>query len=152
MEKRLEHSESVRWYDITIAGKPFNIASRHGEVHIRKVERLLEKTVDEVTDRIQGKSPATIALLSALNLADQLLLMESTSQAFNGRLELMLHRLQIALGESPAESPGAEIRATGSGERRSTHPGNRAPASTGPGNMEPEDEESDTQDTPAVFD
>jgi len=61
------------WFDITIAGKRFNIASRHGEEHIREVERLLNETFEEVNSRVEGQSLLNIALLTALNLADQLL-------------------------------------------------------------------------------
>ena len=56
----------VSWYDITIAGKQFNIASRRGEGHIRSVERLIQETVAELTGRGQGQNQINLALLTAL--------------------------------------------------------------------------------------
>ena len=41
MSETFDQSEPVQWYEITIGGKKFNIASRHGESHIRKLELLL---------------------------------------------------------------------------------------------------------------
>ena len=109
VDERLDHSDAAQWYDITIAGKQFNIASRDGEGNIRKVERLLEKTVAEMNERLRGKSPTTVAFLTALNLADQLLLMEAgqmtASLALNGRLENLLHRLDHALGQDGGRAP-----------------------------------------------
>lgn len=94
------------WYDVTIGGKRFNIASRHGEAHIRQVERLLEETYEEVRARTQGQSSLNVALLTALNLADQLLSLRTAVKAESGgwteRVESLLQRLDTILG--PEES------------------------------------------------
>lgn len=93
--------ESVHRYDIFIAGKQFNIASRHGEAHIRRLEQLLDRTMQEMGDRVEGKNLVTVALLAALNLADQLLEAEearaSDVEELNARLETWLGRLDEAL-------------------------------------------------------
>ena len=139
---RLDYADAVQWYDITIAGRQFNSASRHGEGHIRRVERLLEKTVEDVTDHVQGKSPATVALLTALNLADQLLISESdhveTSQALNGRLQSLLGRLENALGKNEPPNGAPETSA--------------APVTTREPGTAVRDKEFARPDTPAVFD
>jgi cell division protein ZapA (FtsZ GTPase activity inhibitor) len=99
-------SESVHWYDITIAGKQFNIASRYGESHIRRLEQLLDRTLREMGSRVEGKNLATVALLAALNLADQLLEAEaaraSEVKELHSRLELWLGRLDQVLGGQQA--------------------------------------------------
>ncbi len=94
------------WFDITVAGKRFNIASRHGEEHIREVERLLNETFEEVNSRVEGQSLLNIALLTALNLADQLLTEKSAQygkvEALSHRVETMVTRLQNAIeGQFP---------------------------------------------------
>ena len=108
MEQHPAHGDSVHWYDITIAGKQFNIASRHGESHIRRLEQLLDRTLREMGDRVEGKNLATVALLAALNLADQLLEAEATRTSdvedLNARLETWLGRLDQALGGPPGLS------------------------------------------------
>lgn len=98
------------WYDITIGGKRFNIASRHGETHIREVERLLEETYEEVRGRSPGQTALNVALLTALNLADQLLSLRQAvkeeSGGWTGRVEALLQRLDEILGA--AEKPGSQ--------------------------------------------
>jgi cell division protein ZapA (FtsZ GTPase activity inhibitor) len=101
--------ESLHWYDISIAGKPFHIASRHGEFHIRRLEQLLERTLSEMGTRVEGKNLVTVALLAALNLADQLLEAEQARTVdvkdLNARLESWLGRLDDALGGTADPPP-----------------------------------------------
>jgi len=98
------------WYDITVAGKRFNIASRRGEFHIRQVERVLNETFEEVSARVQGQPVLNIALLTALNLADELLSLrrshDGANEELSRRVEGLVTRLQSVLDahiESPAE-------------------------------------------------
>ena len=101
-------AQSVHWYDITIAGKQFNIASRHGESHIRQLEALLERTLREMGGRVEGKNLISVALLAALNLADQLLEAEHARaadvDALQSRLSGWLQRLDQALTHPPVQS------------------------------------------------
>lgn len=89
------------WYDITVAGKRFNIASRRGESHIRQVERLLNETFEEVSARVQGQAVLNIALLTALNLADELLslrtVQEGASEELTRRVGFLVTRLESVL-------------------------------------------------------
>jgi cell division protein ZapA (FtsZ GTPase activity inhibitor) len=95
-------SAEPNWYDITIAGKKFTIASRHGETHIRAVEKLIADTYGEVASRMQGQTAAHVALLTALNLADELINAQHALRAqYGDRIEDMLARLGSAL-DSPA--------------------------------------------------
>jgi cell division protein ZapA (FtsZ GTPase activity inhibitor) len=85
-------------YDITIAGKKFTIASRHGEAHIRQVEKLLGSTYEEVSAHIQGQTALHIALLTALNLADELVnSRQALRDQYGERIEGLLTRLTSAL-------------------------------------------------------
>ena len=97
------------WYDVSIGGKRFNIASRHGEAHIREVERLLEETYEEVRARAQGQTAVHIALLTALNLADQLHTLRTAlreeSGGWNQRVESLLQRLDTILGAEQRDPP-----------------------------------------------
>ncbi len=100
-----EHAEdaTVSWYDITIAGKQFNIASRRGEAHIRNVERRIEETITDLSDRVQGQNSFNVALLTALNLADQLVTLEAevdaVPQRFDQQLRTMVSRLTSVMPE-----------------------------------------------------
>ena len=94
---------AVSWYDISIAGKQFNIATRRGEAHIRNVERRVEETINELTERVQGQTTLNLALLTALNLADHLVSLESEMKAAPGRfdqqLRVMVTRLMSVIPE-----------------------------------------------------
>ncbi len=92
------------WYELTIAGRKFSVASRHGEAHIREVERLLEETYREVTTRLPGQTALNLALLTALNLADQVLTLntkeQQQGQSFE-RVQGLLSRLETVLDVAP---------------------------------------------------
>lgn len=96
MTDGMEPTEST-WHDITIAGKQFTIATRYGEEHIRNVEKLVGDTMDEISSQIDAKSPINIALLTALNFADQLILREAgdkdLARDLSDRLVVLVDRL-----------------------------------------------------------
>ncbi len=124
--------QEASWHAINVAGRRFNIASRHGEEHIRQVERLLNETFDEVNARIEGQPILNVAFLTALNLADQLLSLkesrEGQSDEWNQRVESMTTRLEAAL------------------------PDHNAGYGTGGSGGNPGQGENNRFDTPAVFD
>ena len=97
----MEPTES-NWYDITIAGKQFTISTHHGEAHVRRVEKLLCDTMDEISSRSDARNPLNVALLTALNLADQLILRDTdaddSTRDWSGRLNLLVDRLGETLG------------------------------------------------------
>lgn len=102
MDEYTEESD-VSWHGITISGKQFNIASRRGEDHIRSVERRVEETISELNERVQGQTTLNVALLTALNLADQLvsleLEMKSAPGRFDQQLRVMVTRLMSVIPE-----------------------------------------------------
>ncbi len=104
----------VSWYHITLAGKQFNIASRRGETHIRNVERLVGDAIEEIRARTQGQNPLHVALLAALNLADELLTLRNGEKDNQGqwerRLENLVFRLDTVLPpDGSARKDTAEV-------------------------------------------
>lgn len=81
------------WFDITIAGKRFNIASRYEEEHIRELERLLSETYAEVEARNKGQTALNVALLTALNLADQMVARRDQEQHQKTQEGRRIHQL-----------------------------------------------------------
>lgn len=101
--------QEATWYEITVAGKRFTIASRHGEEHIREVEQLLNSTFGEVSARVPGQPILNVALLTALNLADQLLSQQSDrdgeTEQLSKRVEGLVTQLEHTLNGSIVETP-----------------------------------------------
>lgn len=94
-------TQDATWHDITIAGKQFHIASRQGDAHIRAVERLLNTTFEDVSERVQGQGMLNLSLLTALNLADRLIAsgteQRGEDQAWAQRFEQLVERLETAV-------------------------------------------------------
>ncbi|MDH5751391.1 MAG: cell division protein ZapA [Deltaproteobacteria bacterium] len=103
--------QEVIWYDIQIAGKKFKISSRLGEAHIREVERLVNDTYGQIKGKAQGQPSLNLAMLTALNLAEQMLALKNGRRdEWNGRLEQILHSLDSTLEQgngSQQQSPQA---------------------------------------------
>ena len=105
---------TVSWYDITIAGRQFNIASRRGEAHIRDVERRIGETITELQNRSEKSNSMNLAFLTALNLADQLVSLEAEISLApyqrDRQLKTILGRLETVIPDEPGaqEPPNRE--------------------------------------------
>ena len=66
----------LKQYQININGNRFAVASPYGEEHIREVERYLEEQMNEVRQQSDLTSPSQLALLLALNFADEILTLQ----------------------------------------------------------------------------
>ena len=104
-----EHNENqeLSRYDISVAGKKFNIASRRGEPHVRDVEKLIAQITEGISKTGQSHGPNNLALLVALNLADHLVILQGQatedSSEWDERMEFMVEQLENVL---PTEEIG----------------------------------------------
>ena len=133
----MEKEAAAAWFDIAIAGKRFTIASRLGVDHIREVERLLNETYESIRSRSKGQSILHLALLTALNLADQLLTLRNSEtgvrEEWERKLDWIVGTLDAAL---TAETASADTMGGSAGimavEAGSTAAGRVEPALPGP--------------------
>ena len=100
-------ASAVSWYDISIGGRQFNIASRRGEAHIRTVERRIEETIGELQRRSDRQNSLSLAFLTALNLADQLISLEAELELAPHERDRKLRKLLQHLETVVPDEPGA---------------------------------------------
>ncbi len=65
----VEPAQSIR---VTIFDQPFTLRSPNGAEHVREVARLLDARMREVSAHLTTHDVAKVAILTALNLADEL--------------------------------------------------------------------------------
>ncbi len=98
-----ETSQSTpKKYQITVNGQQFAVASSYPEEQIREVEKFLNQKVLEMSKQLETYSLASLTVLVALNLADELLKIRRdrnyVSEEAKHSLESMCHKLDQVLG------------------------------------------------------
>jgi len=100
----------LKQYQININGTRFTVASPYGEEHIREVERYLDGQMNEIRQQSDLTSPSQLALLLALNLADEVLTFQKRQvhlEELEYGLSSMTQRLESALQSQPDPAAGA---------------------------------------------
>jgi len=62
-----------RTFTVTIMGNEITIVSRDGEEHVKKVASYVDGKMKEARDKSRAASTHSLALLTALNIADEYL-------------------------------------------------------------------------------
>ena len=70
-------SLELKRYQINVYGHHLMVSSPYGEAHIRKVEQFLNHRMSTVASQSETYGPTNLAILVALNLADELLALEN---------------------------------------------------------------------------
>jgi cell division protein ZapA (FtsZ GTPase activity inhibitor) len=99
-EEYFVDEHDLKQYQININGNEFAVASPYGEEHIREVERYLEEQMNEVREQSDLTSPSQLALLLALNFADEILTLQKRQvdlDELERDLSSMTQRLESAL-------------------------------------------------------
>lgn len=66
-------TEELKQHRININGSQFTVSSIYGDDHIKEVENFVNGLFTELKDKCDTYSPTSLAILVALNLADELL-------------------------------------------------------------------------------
>ncbi len=59
--------------DIKVFGQTFTVKTDAGEEHIREIERFVNEKADEILKKTRSVSTLNVAILTALNIADDLI-------------------------------------------------------------------------------
>ncbi len=65
--------EKERSIDIKVFGQTFTVKTDAGEEHIREVEQCVNTKLDEILKKTRSVSTLNVAILVALNIADELI-------------------------------------------------------------------------------
>ncbi|MDP7629562.1 MAG: cell division protein ZapA [SAR324 cluster bacterium] len=109
-EEHCVDEHDLKQYQININGNRFAVASPYGEEHIREVERYLEEQMNEVRQQSDLTSPSQLALLLALNFADEILTLQKRQvhlDELERSLSSMTQRLESALQSQSDAATGA---------------------------------------------
>ena len=89
----------LKQYQININGHHFSVSSGYGEAHIREVERFLNKRFLDITSQSETYGPTNLAMLVALNLADELLTVQrhTVNDDWKKEIQRMCEKLDIVL-------------------------------------------------------
>ncbi|MBI5497348.1 MAG: cell division protein ZapA [Deltaproteobacteria bacterium] len=99
---------------VTLAGQKLNIRSEHAEAHIQQLAAYVERHVKDL-QRVSKPSVPThqIALLAAMNIADELFNMQSEGKEFRAKVahkgEHLLRAIENALASRAALLRDSEL-------------------------------------------
>lgn len=101
MQETNRHSPQE--YEININGHRFSVSSPYDHNHIRQVEQFLNERMSEVSRRSEIYSPSKLAVLVALNLADELIAskrgLESDKDHLEDAIRVLCDQLDEALSK-----------------------------------------------------
>ena len=87
-------SEELRSIRVSIFGREYNIKGGSDEDYIRNLAEYVDSVMKEIADKAGAISSGRIAILAALNIADE---MHKERDRFNEFADEMVQRLQEAL-------------------------------------------------------
>ena len=87
-------------FDVEILGQELSVVSDSGDEHVADVIRYVNQKVEEAGVAVSGKNALKIAILAALNIADEYLQMKATGQDACSQLENRTERLVRLINDS----------------------------------------------------
>jgi len=95
VEIKSNHREKV--FEVEIAGMPLKLRSAHDDQTVKELVSLVNEKVLEAIPKVKHGSLQTAALLTALNLAEELLLLRRTALSEISRLEAKADKIITSL-------------------------------------------------------
>ena len=91
-----------RLVEIKVFGQVYTVKTDAKEDHIQKVAQYVNEKMDEVTKNTKSVSSLNVAILTALNIADELFLSQKKLDQLNeaiGHMETEIESLEVHLSE-----------------------------------------------------
>ena len=85
--------------EVEIMGEKLTLRSDAEETHVRQVAGYVDRKMQEVFKTTKPAAKASVAMLAALNIADEYQRLKDDSDAMSQRLDLLLKRLSTTLTE-----------------------------------------------------
>lgn len=87
-------------YEVMIAGLPLKLRSSHDEQTVKELVSFVDRMISESLPKVKNGSVQTAALLTALNLAEELTLLKQQANRELDRLESKAERIISSLEAS----------------------------------------------------
>lgn len=96
-EVEVRSNQNEKIFDVEIAGLPLKLRSAHDEQTVNELVSLVHQKVTEAIPKVKHGSLQTAAILTALNLAEELLLLRRKALREIDRLETKTDRIISSL-------------------------------------------------------
>ncbi len=100
MAETKKQNQAVR---VTIYGQEYPIRGRGDEEYIKKVARFVDDRMLQIEDQTAINSPARLAILAALNIADELFRSQQDKDQLVSELESKAREISENLNQSMTE-------------------------------------------------
>jgi cell division protein ZapA len=98
-----------RLYEFEIAGMPYKIKSSHDEKTVRDLVQFVENRVNQAMDITKSRSLQSAAILAALNIAEELVLLQRQVQGEIEVLEEKALKLIDSIEQSKVPTTGKTL-------------------------------------------
>ena len=86
-------------FHIQILGQEFNVLSDSGEEHVARVVKYVNEKVEEIERTSSNINSLNVAILAALNIADEHLKSKGTEEVIYSQIESRYKRLMNLISE-----------------------------------------------------
>jgi cell division protein ZapA len=84
---------------VNIYGEEYAIRSENEEAYIRQVAEYVDRAMRDLAEKVPNKSPSRVAVLTALNIADELFAERNSGQSELSVVEKRTHEMISLLDE-----------------------------------------------------
>jgi cell division protein ZapA (FtsZ GTPase activity inhibitor) len=106
-------SSEARTISVQILGQEYKIRSTEDVAFVREVAVHVDETMRAISARMTAATPTQLAVLAALNFAEELLRERRNGgggRETDERLRAVLHRLEEIVAAAPADAPAPAPR------------------------------------------
>jgi cell division protein ZapA len=97
-------------YEFTIAGLPYKLRSSHDEQTVNELVLFVDQKIQAALEATKSGSFQSAAVLAALNIAEELILLKKRARREIERIEERALKLSQDLEHSKSEPSGAQAR------------------------------------------
>jgi cell division protein ZapA len=103
-----------RLVEIKVFGQTYTVKSDAEEGHIQEVARYVNEKMDEVLKKTRSVSTMNVAILTALNIADELLREKEKEKAFFQEIDAksreLAEKIDVSLGGGKSEKISSALK------------------------------------------
>ncbi len=89
---------------VNIYGEEYAIRSEDGDAYVREVAEYVDRKMRALAEKVPNRSPARVAVLAALNIADELFAEQRRGQAEKTSVERRAHDIISLLDDTLTKS------------------------------------------------